>query len=250
MAKVEVEDRAFNAPKLRTAVAHERSPSALILGHALILWRFSQQEGCESASREQIEAWLDVDRFSKPKRGFELLVAAGFLEPNGKGEWKIDGNSWRIPRISKRVENAKAAAIARYSKDRSCDSHADRNAPRMPDRETGRQEDISTPLKAPRKPGGIRVFKLEASAIVAKLIGAQPGTLGSAEAVEQLLGARGYRALRRRFPRGGQQMIEYWDNRTRRASAVKVQRQLENDLAALLAEDSTPGGGGDIPPPP
>jgi hypothetical protein len=163
MAKVEIEDRAFNAPKLRTAVYLKRVPSALILGHALILWRMSQQEEKVTATREQIEAWLDVDRYSRPKAAFDLLVSAGYLELVSENEWKIDGNSWRIPRIAARKKSAVAAITARYNKKSSYDPYTGRTTRRIPDIKTGIQHDkianmpeicLTSPASPPEPKGG------------------------------------------------------------------------------------------------
>lgn len=245
MAKVEIEDRAFSAPKVRTAVAHKRVPTALVLGHAAILWRASQQDGVEVTTREQIEAWLDMDRFSKPKRAFDLLVAAGFIEPMQNGEWKIDGNSLRIARVATRVKNAKEAIRARYVKEGKYDSYTDRTTPRIPDIKTGRQVDRKTDSKTPnpfsaaarkRAPAG---FKNEAMALIGTILGLPPAAWNDDNRIRDSLGPKRWALFLRRFPQGPEQFVAFWQRSSSNGTPQGVvTSQLRDIFAAFLADDA------------
>lgn len=145
MAKVEIEDRAFQDPELVSAASKHRVAKAVILGYAAVLWRMSQQARVIETDRETIIGWLDTDRFAKPKKAFDWLLSSGHLKSNADQTlFEIHGNSFRVPRISKRIENAKAAVTIREQKKSCIDPISDGSSKRYPDRETGRQVDKKT----------------------------------------------------------------------------------------------------------
>lgn len=151
MAKVEIEDRAFQDPDLVAAASKHKVSKAEIMGYATWLWRMSQQARVIEADKETILGWLDTDRRAKPKRAFGWLLASGHLvATDDQNIFKIHGNSFRIPRIAKRIENAKNAVTIREQKKSSIDSISDRSSTRYPDSKTV----IQARKKPPVDPAG------------------------------------------------------------------------------------------------
>jgi hypothetical protein len=156
MAKVEIEDRGFNEPRLKTAAARFKVSRAVIIGYAAFLWRESQQAGVIEASKDEILAWLGVDLFAKPERALEWLVAADMLRPIESGStgdrFFIAGNQIAVPRAQRRIASAQNAVRERERKrshiepiiDPSSDRSSDRSSVDHPDRKTGLQDDIGT----------------------------------------------------------------------------------------------------------
>lgn len=168
MAKVEIEDRAFNEPALRIASSKHKVPVAYIIGCAAIIWRASQQVGVVEATGEEIMAWLDTDRFIKPDRAIQWLISADlirsvdklensydiFSEKFRKNSFKISGNVTAVAKASARIESARVAARSRYNRGSDCEPHATRtektcepHATRMPYKNTSIQEDSKTRIQ-------------------------------------------------------------------------------------------------------
>ncbi len=156
MAKVEVENRAFGEPRLRTAVAHYKVSQSVIMGYALTLWHFSQQEGVVEATEAQILGWLDTDRFSKPERAIEWLKAADYLRPGENGSLIIAGNAIAVPRTKIRKQNAQNAVRHRILKRSSIepiiDSIISRSSTRSSTRSSVDHPDKETVLQRGLKP--------------------------------------------------------------------------------------------------
>jgi hypothetical protein len=165
MAKVEIEDRAFNEPALRIASSKHKVPVAYIIGCIAIVWRASQQVGAVEATGEEIMAWLDTDRFIKPERAIQWLISADlirsveklensydiFSEKFQKNSFKISGNAVAVIKAKKRIENARVAVSSRYNKEPSYDSYTDSRkktydsyTTRIPNNKTVIQEDNKT----------------------------------------------------------------------------------------------------------
>jgi hypothetical protein len=158
MAKVEIEERAFNEPALRIASSKHKVPVAYILGCIAIVWRASQQIGVVKATGEEILAWLDTDRFIKPEVALRWLISADlirseepFLESSNNNlkeiSFFISGNPVAVARTKKRIENARVAANSRYHKEQSCETHA----ARMPYNTTSIQVDKKTVKQEDKK---------------------------------------------------------------------------------------------------
>lgn len=184
MAVVQIEDRAYTEPKLKLAAKKHRVSRATILGYAVILWRESQQEGIIEADRETIEAWLDVDRYSKPNKAVEYLITAGYLLRGNKDlrnseTFLISGNQYAVPRSHKRIQRALKAVSAREKKKTKINkiSHRSENeiseiSHSYPYSITGSEEnsgpvDKSTP-DVPPEPKGPQVWHAYATAYYAK----------------------------------------------------------------------------------
>lgn len=152
MAKVEMEDRCFREPRLILAVSKHRVPASAILGYVAVLWRMSQQEGVVIASRDEIRAWLDTDRYAKPDRAIDWLVTADFLRPLEGDRFEISGNDVAVPKAQRRIASAVAAVRAREDKRSNIDSMNDQRSNRSssrssfdhPDRNTGGQDNKMT----------------------------------------------------------------------------------------------------------
>ncbi len=239
MAKVEIEERAFSEPRLRATVSKYKTTTAVIMGYATLLWRFSQQAGVVEATRQDILSWLDTDRFSRPERAFELLLSADFIRSTPHDEtFLISGNLHAVNRVSRRIESARAAANARYHKDESCVAHASR----MPYNKTSIQEDRIIPPKPPV--GGAngnrisaRSREQQAAALVEKTIGVLNLCLTPEEARAQL-GEADFKIVTTRH-RGSWQVFSDWmHTRTKKVDIGLVERDLRKTYAGLLEKQA------------
>jgi hypothetical protein len=160
MAKVEIQQRAFVEPRLKTVSIKNKVSKAVVLGYAAILWNESQQAGAVEASESDILAWLDCDRYAKPEKALKWLAAAGFLvkleEKNEENFYKISGNNFAVEKTQINIQRAVTAAKARYYRDEKCSKHApsilqacSKHAKSMPNRITDKQSNSIKPLNTP-----------------------------------------------------------------------------------------------------
>jgi len=115
MARVVVEDRAFNDPRLRILCHHTGWCKFLASGYLLWLWRETQEQLLEEISSEEIGIFFDIsgDELSKV---CTALCKSKYLSKKKNGNFLIKGNARRLSMVRSMKDQARAAATKRWSR--------------------------------------------------------------------------------------------------------------------------------------
>lgn len=254
MAKVEIQQRAFVEPRLKTVASKSRVSKAVVLGYAAILWNESQQAGAVEASESDILAWLDCDRYAKPEKALKWLVAAGFLvlleEKNEENFYKISGNSFAVERTQFHIQRAVTAAKARYHSESKCSKHASsmleecfEHASSMPNRITDKQSKrLNTkPLNPPLQLVSERDLATAITTKAATILTMQAGKGQDPETQESEkeahgriavdLGREALALLKEKYPQW-KMFTRSWYNAYKQGNQSKFERALVRELRA------------------
>ncbi len=243
MPRVNLEAKLFGSGRLLRFQAKMGWDRRQALGALALLWHDSQGDLRLSGSAAEIAEWAwseeDVPRL------IAALLATRFIRDDGDGTYHICGNADQLAWITSRREAA--AKGGKANKDRMLRSHVDSHvdSQKEPNEATmqgnarqckAKQEDI-TP-KPPRKRGTQGPdFKSRAMALIGTMLGAPPDAWTDDAKLEGLLGPEGWSVFRRRFPRGGEQFLAYWEGRQKEGTPQGVMTaQLRDTFVGFMGE--------------
>lgn len=115
MARVEIEERAWSDPGIKTICVKGGITRAYAIGLLATLWHDSQEKVQLTATDDELNIWFAED-IAKGIDAIGLLEASGYIERTPNGRWKISGNSNRVARVKAYKARGKNANDVRWGK--------------------------------------------------------------------------------------------------------------------------------------